>query len=94
MEGFAGGIGQTYAVDQIKNDSHRDAKLFKVQHAIIVNVGQIPDPLELVITQLAVFKDRGGLGAVQMCPAICERGEDLPVLLDFCLLNSLVGHGL
>ena len=83
----------TYAIDQVEDDSHGDAELLKVQVAVIVDVGEVPDPLELVVAQLAVFEDGGCLVAGQVGAAVGQGGEDLPVSLDFPLFNFLIiGH--
>ena len=64
------GRAETYAVDEIVYDPHRNAKLLKVQIAVIVDVGEVPDPLELVVAQLAVFENGGCLGTGQVGTAV------------------------
>ena len=82
----------TYAIDQVKDYPHCDTKLLKVEIPIIVDIREVPHPLELVISQLAVFEDGGGLGAVEVGAAVGEGGEDFPVALYFLLFDFLVRH--
>lgn len=84
--------GNAYTIDQVKDDPHSNTELFKVQIAIVVHVGKIPDPLKLVIAKLAVFEDGGCLFAGEVCAAIGERGEDFPIAFHFPLFDFLVGH--
>ena len=88
----SGNASETYAIDEIENDPHSNAKLLKVQIAVIVDVGKVPDPLELVIAQLAVFENGGCLVAGQVGTTVGQGGEDLPISLDFPLFDLLVGH--
>ncbi len=83
---------RTYPVHEIENQPHGDAKLLKVQTPVVIDVGQVPDSFELVVSQLAVFEDRCGLRAVEVRAAIGEGGEDLPVSFDFPLFDFVVGH--
>lgn len=64
---------ETYTIDEIKDDPHGHAKLLEVQAPVIVDVGQIPDPLELVIAELAVLQHGGCLSAREVLPAACKR---------------------
>lgn len=81
---------RTYAINQIKNNPHSHAKLFKIQLPIAVDVGKIPHPFELVIAELAVLEDGGGLSAVEMGRTVGKRGEDFPISFDFPLFNLFV----
>ena len=89
---WKGRPSKAYPIDQIKDQPHRHAKLLEIQLPVIVHVRQIPDPFELVVTQLAIFEHRCGLGAVQVRAAVRERREDFPVPFDFPLLDFVVGH--
>lgn len=93
LEVWAGeGLHGSYTVDEVEDDPHCHAELLEIQHAIIVDIGQVPDPFKLVIPQLAVLENGGRLGTIQVCAAICKWREDFPVLLDFGLFYSLRGH--
>lgn len=87
------GPWQTYPVEQIKNDAHGDAKLLKVQVAIAVDVGEVPDAGELVIPQAAVLEHWRGLLAREELAAISACGEDVPVCLDLLRLDPWGSHG-
>ncbi len=87
-------VGGPYPVDEIEDNPHRNAEFLKVEIPIVVHVGEIPYPLQLVIAQLAVLQYRGRLRAGEVGAAVGERGEDLPVALDFPLFDLLGGHGL
>jgi len=87
-------VGGPYPVDKIEDNPHRNAELLEIEIPIVVHVGEIPYPLELVIAQLAVLQYRGCLRAGEVGAAVGERGEDLPVTLDFPLFDLLGGHGL
>ena len=50
-----GPLRKTNPIDQVEDNSHGNAKLLEIKASIIVNIGEVPDPLELVISQLAVF---------------------------------------
>lgn len=80
----------TYAIDQVEDNSHSNAKFLKVQIAVIVDISEIPNPLELVIAELAVFENGSCLGACEVCAAVGERGEDLPVSFDLPLFYLLI----
>ena len=66
-------VKKTYTIDEIKDDPHGHAELLEIQAPVIVDVGQIPDPLELVIAELAVLQHRGCLSAGEVFPAACKR---------------------
>ena len=83
---------QTYPVDEIKYYSHSDAEFLEIQLAIAVDVGQIPDTFELIITELTVFQYRGGLIAIQMGRTIGKGSKYLPIPLHLPLFNLLIGH--
>jgi len=83
----------TYPVDQIENQPHGHAELFKVEAAIIVDVGEVPDPLQLIVAEVTVLQDRRSLCAVEKSAAVGQRREDFPVLLDLSLLDAFVRHG-
>ena len=85
---------KTHPVDQIEDQAHGDAELLKVQVSVIVHVRQVPHLGQLVFGELTVFKDCGGLIAVEVGAAVGERGEDLPITLDLPLLDLLVGHNI
>ncbi len=82
--------GKIYAIDEIEDYSHSNAKLFEVKAAIIVDVSKVPHPFQLIISQLAVFEHGGCLGSAEMGAAIGKRGEDFPVSFDFPLLDFLI----
>jgi hypothetical protein len=63
--------GVTYAIDQIKDEPHGDAELFKVELAIVIHICEIPDSLKLLVLELAVLKDGRCSCAVKMCGAVC-----------------------
>lgn len=65
-------VRRTYTVDQIKYDSHRNAELLEIQASVIVDVGQIPYPLELIIAELAVLQHRGCLSAGEVFSTVCK----------------------
>lgn len=82
----------TYPVDQVKDESHSHAKLFKVQLSIIVHVCKIPNPFQLVVSKVRVLEHGGCLRTVEMRSAIAERAEDLPVFFDFVLFDAIRRH--
>ena len=84
---------RTYPIDQVKHQAHGDAEFLKVQLPIAVHVGQIPDLLQLIIAEATIPEHRGRLGVVQARLAIGQRRKDLPVSLDFPLLDSFCRHG-
>ena len=86
------GVRKTHAIDQVKDNAHSNAEFLKIEVSIVVDVCEVPDPLELVISQLAVFEDRRGLGAVEVSAAVGKGGEDFPVALYLFLLDFLVRH--
>ena len=80
----------THAVYEVKDEAHGDAELFKVEVAIVVDVGEVPDFGELVFGELRVFEDGCGLGAGEVGAAAREGREDFPVALDFPLFYLFV----
>lgn len=83
---------QTYTVDEIEYYPHSDAELLEIQLAIAVDIGQIPDTFELVITELTVFEYRSGLIAIQMSRTIRKGSKYLPIPLHLPLFNLLIRH--
>lgn len=81
-----------YAIDKVKDEPHGDAELFKIEIAIVVDVGDIPDPFELVVTEVAVLEDGRCLRPGKVGAAVAEGREEGPVLLHFPLLDLLVRH--
>ena len=70
-----------HSIQYVEDDSHRNAELLKVQVAIVVDVGQIPDPFQLVVPQPAVLQHGCSLLAGQELGAAGPRREDVPVCL-------------
>lgn len=87
------GLWRTYPVQQIENDAHGDAKLFKVQVAIAVDVGEVPYARELVIPQAAVLEHWRGLLAREELAAVGACRKDVPVCLDLLRLDPWGSHG-
>lgn len=84
----------TYSVDKVEDQAHGNAEFLKVQVAIVVDIGEVPNLLELVVAQLAVLEHGGGLLAIQVRAALGQGGEDLPVALNLPLLYPLCSrHG-
>ena len=84
--------GGAYPVEYVKDDSHGHTELLKVKVSVIVDVGQVPHPLELIIAETTVLEDRGGLLASEELGTTCASGKDVPVGLD--LLGFDLGrHG-
>lgn len=81
-------VAATNPVDYIKDDTHGDAELLKVQVAVVVDVGHVPDLLELVVAQAAVLQQRRRHLARQEFGTIGPGCEDVPVRLDLRGLNS------
>lgn len=50
-----------YPVQNVKNYPHRYTELFKIQVAVIIDIRQVPDPLELIIAQTTVLEHGSGL---------------------------------
>lgn len=53
-----------FSVQQVEDDAHGDAELFEVEVAVIVDVGQVPHALQLIVSQAAVLEHGRGLLAV------------------------------
>lgn len=64
------GFGRTDAINKVKDYPHSHAKLLKVQIPIIVDIGEVPNPLELIISQLAVFEYRSCLSSSKVFAAV------------------------
>lgn len=77
----------TYSVEDIENQAHGDAKLLKVEIAIVVDVGEIPDPLELVVAEAAVLEDGRGLLSGEVLAAARAIAKDVPVGLNLLGFN-------
>lgn len=84
---------RTYAVDEVEYQPHRNAELLEVEVAVIVHVGEIPHPLELVVSELAVLEHGRGLAAGKMAASAGQRREYFPVLFNLGLLDAFVRHG-
>ena len=55
---LASSVGKcTYAIHEVKYDSHGHAELLKVEVTIVVDVCEIPDSGKLILAQLAVLED-------------------------------------
>lgn len=76
------------AVEQVEDDAHGDAELLEVEVAVVVDVGQVPHALQLVVPQPAVLEHGRRLLACQVFAAICPGREDVPVRLDLLCLDA------
>ncbi len=85
------GKAATHPVHYVEDDAHGHAELLEIQIAVIIDIGDVPDALELVIPQATVLQERRGLFAGQELAAIRPRREDVPVCLDLLRLNPR-GH--
>jgi hypothetical protein len=81
-----------YAVDEVEDQSHSHAKLFKVQIAVIVDICHIPYTFQLAVWKAAVLEDGSCLRAVQVAAIVGESREDFPILFDLLGFDLLVGH--
>jgi hypothetical protein len=83
---------RTYTIDEIEYQPHCNAKLFKVEIAVIVNVGEIPHSLELVVSELTVLEHGSCLAAGKVSASSGQSREYFPVLFDLGLLYAFVRH--
>lgn len=83
---------QSYPVYQVEDQAHGHAELLEVELAIVVDIGEVPHALELVVAEVAVLEHGGCLGTVEVRVAVGERAEDFPVLLNLILLDSSGRH--
>jgi hypothetical protein len=64
---------KTYSVDEVEDQPHCHAKLFEIQIAIIINIGNVPDTLQLVISQLTVLENGSSGSSGQILVVACKR---------------------
>ncbi|TLD30432.1 hypothetical protein PspLS_02716 [Pyricularia sp. CBS 133598] len=69
----------THPVEYVKDDAHGHAELLKVQVSIIVDVGKVPHPLELIIAKSRVLEYGCRLLSREELGAVCPRAEDVPL---------------
>lgn len=84
-------VTATHSVHYVEDDAHSYAELLEIQIAVIIDIGHIPDLLELVIAQATVLQERRGLFAGQELAAIGPCREDIPIRLDLLGLDPR-GH--
>lgn len=61
-----------YPIQTVKDQSHGDAELFKVQIAVIIDIGKIPYALKLVIAQATVLEHGCCLLACEELATACS----------------------
>jgi hypothetical protein len=84
-------VWYAHPINKIKNQPHRNTKLLKIQFPIAIDIGQIPHPFELLITQPTVAENACRLRVVEARLSVGQRREDFPVSLNFPSLDFL-GH--
>lgn len=72
-----------YPIEYIEYQPHSDAELFEIQIAIVVDICEVPDALELAVVETAVLEHGRCLLACEELAAASPRREDVPVRLDF-----------